>query len=37
MGHIDRQGEEDHRYVVEVSLPLHRLLEECVIWKAQVQ
>ncbi len=37
MGHIDHQGEEEDRYVVEVSLPLHRLLEECVIWKAQVK
>jgi len=37
MGHIDYQGEEGSRYVVEVSLPLHRLLEECVIWKARVK
>lgn len=37
MGHIDRQGEEADRYVVEVSMPLQRFLEECVVWKAKVQ
>jgi len=37
MGHVDRRGVRDGDYVVEVALPLRRLLEECVLWKATVR
>ncbi len=36
MGHVDRRGVQNGNYVVEVALPLRRLLEECVLWKATV-
>ncbi len=36
MGHVDRRGVRNGNYVVEVALPLRRLLEECVLWKATV-
>ncbi len=36
MGHVDRRGVRNGAYVVEVALPLRRLLEECVLWKATV-
>jgi hypothetical protein len=37
MGHVDRRGVRNGDYVVEVALPLRRLLEECVLWKATVR
>ncbi len=37
MGHVDRQGVEKGQYVVEVTLPLARLLKECIVWKARVE